>query len=111
MNVQVLVSQMEAPVQTRERVARRLHEVLGAAVTGVLSIAVVLNPVTNARKAETKVRCSLVVTTAQGRRVVETRDAKAEAALERAMRLVRLSLFGEQPLVSPGSIEKPAPLS
>jgi len=110
MNVQVLVSQMEASVQLRERVAGRLREVLGAAVTGVLSIAVVLNPVTNERNAETKVRCSLVVTTAQGRRVVETRDAKAEAALERAMRLVSLSLVAERPAVT-GPAEKPAPLT
>ena len=104
---------MEASAHTREWISRRLHEVLGAAVTGVLSIAVVLNPVTNERRAETKVRCSLVVTTAEGRRVVETRDVKAEAALERAMRLVSLSLslFSEQPLVAARSIEKPAPLS
>ncbi|MDP3234625.1 MAG: hypothetical protein Q8N26_17730 [Myxococcales bacterium] len=111
MIVQVLVSQMEASAHTREWISRRLHEVLGAAVTGVLSIAVVLNPVTNERKAETKVRCSLVVTTAEGRRVVETRDAKAEAALERAMRLVSLSLFAEQPFVAVRSSEKPAPLT
>ncbi|MBL8935945.1 MAG: hypothetical protein JNM69_15415 [Archangium sp.] len=110
MNVQVLVSQMETPQGLREWISQRLHEVLGAAVTSVLSVAVVMNPVVNARRPDPVVRCSMVVTTASGRRVVETRDAKAEAALERAMRLVSLSLFADQP-VNVAAIEKPAPLS
>jgi hypothetical protein len=95
MHVQVLVSQMESSPGLREAVTRRLHEVLGAAVVGVLSVAVVMNPVASSRRAERLVRCSVVVTTTDGRRVVETRDEKAEAALERAMRLVSLSLFAE----------------
>ncbi len=110
MHVQVLVSQMETPQGLREWVSQRLHEVLGAAVTSVLSVAVVMNPVVNARRADSVVRCSMVVTTTSGRRVVETRDAKAEAALERAMRLVSLSLFAE-PAHSVVTAEKPAPLS
>jgi len=110
MHVQVLVSQMETPQGLREWVSQRLHEVLGAAVTSVLSVAVVMNPVVNARRADSVVRCSMVVTTTSGRRVVETRDAKAEAALERAMRLVSLSLFAESPH-SVVTAEKPAPLS
>ncbi|MBE2252076.1 MAG: hypothetical protein IAE78_21250 [Myxococcus sp.] len=110
MNVQVLVSQMEASGPMREWIAERLHEVLGAAVSGVLSVAVVMSPVANARVPEGAVRCSLVVTTAQGRRVVETRDARLEAALERAMRLVSLSLFAEPPMVA-SVTQKPAPLT
>lgn len=101
MHVQVLVSQVEAAQSTREWVSRRLHEVLGAAAAGVASVAVVLTPVSKAKHPEPLMRCSMVVTTAQGRRVVETRDAKVEAALERAMRLVSLSLFAEPPAPAP----------
>lgn len=109
MDVHVMVSQVEAPKELREWISARLHQVLGAAVSGVMSIAVVMNPVANARVREPLMRCSMVVTTAGGRRVVETRDAKLEAAVERAMRLVSLSLFGEEVLAAP-IVEKPAPL-
>jgi hypothetical protein len=109
MHVQVLVSQMESSPGLREWVAGRLHEGLGAAVAGVVSVAVVMNPVAQSRRPERLVRCSVVVTTTEGRRVVETRDEKPEAALERAMRLVSLSLFADAPVPSMGA--KPAPLS
>lgn len=109
MEVHVMVSQVEAPLELREWISARLHQVLGAAVSGVLSVAVVMNPISNARVTEPLMRCSMVVTTPAGRRVVETRDAKLEAAVERAMRLVSLSLFGEEVRVAP-SPEKPAPL-
>lgn len=109
MHVQVLVSQLEAPPSMREWVSARLHEVLGAAVSSVLSVAVVMTPLAKARHPEPLVRCSMVVTTAHGRRVVETRDANADAALERAMRLVSLSLFAEPP-TAPDQRERLAPL-
>lgn len=107
MHIRVLVSQMEAPAGLREWIGSRLAEVLGAAVTSVVSVAVVMSPVLSARQ-DGVVRCSLVVTTTQGRRVVETRDAKVEAAVERALRLVSLSLFADPPAVA-GATEKPAP--
>ncbi|MCU0696862.1 MAG: hypothetical protein MUC96_10055 [Myxococcaceae bacterium] len=109
MHVQVLVSQLESSPGLREWVAGRLQEGLGAAVVGVLSVAVVMNPVASTRRPERLVRCSVVVTTTEGRRVVETRDEKPEAALERAMRLVSLSLFADAPAAATG--QKPPPLS
>lgn len=112
MNVQVLVSQLPKSPELEPWVSRRLHEVLGAAVSHVVSIAVVLSPAMTQAGKEPQLRCSMVVTTVGGRRVVETRDASADAALERAMRLVSLSLFGETPRTASVDVgEKPAPLT
>lgn len=109
MDVQVLVSQVEAPAELRRWITSRLTEVLGTAVASVSSIAVMMSPVSK-HGSERMMRCSMVVTTLNGRRVVETRDAKLDAAVERAMRLVSLSLFAEErPAVLP--IAKTAPLT
>lgn len=111
MNVQLLVSQLPKSPELEAWVSRRLHEVLGAAVSHVVSIAVVLSPALTSGK-EPQLRCSMVVTTLAGRRVVETRDSRADAAMERAMRLVSLSLFGETPRAAQSEeLEKPAPLT
>lgn len=106
MNVQVLVNQEGAPESLRAWVSRRLLEVLGAAASTVSSAAVAVSPVS--RGVERLMRCSVVVQTDHGRRIVETRDADSRAALERAMRLVALSLFAEA-TPQEASSDKPSP--
>lgn len=110
MNVQVVVNQVEASRELRGWITTRLDEVLGSAVAGVSSIAVLMSPIAKQPGAAAMVRCSMVVNTSSGRRVVETRDANVDAAVERALRLVSLSLFAEE-REPPGSFEKPAPLT
>ncbi len=110
MRVHVMVSQLEASPSLREWVATRLAEVLGPAVASVLSVAVVLNPVMSSKPSERRVRCAVVITTNQGRRVFETRDEQTQLAIDRAMRLVSLSLFADPP-GRPVERERTAPLT
>lgn len=101
-DVQVVVGEIKTSPELRKWVAERIQEALGAAFQTIASVAVVLSPMpeTDTRPGGL-IRCSVVLKTSQGRRVVETRDRRLVAAFDRALRLVELSVVQSPPKPTP----------
>jgi hypothetical protein len=94
MKVTSLIGGMAAPERLAMYFQARVASVVGLTLAATAVASVVLTP---APRPHGRARCAIVVASPQGRRVVEASDPRPSEAVERAFRLLALSLDARPP--------------